>query len=44
MQFRYLRRHRLQKKDPAAAVSEPIKPIQVLGGFGRARRRQEGAG
>jgi hypothetical protein len=28
MQFRYLRRHRLQKKDPAAAMSEPIKPIQ----------------
>ena len=28
MQFRYLRRHRLQKKDPGAAISEPIKPIQ----------------
>ncbi|MFA5897494.1 MAG: zinc-dependent metalloprotease [Hyphomicrobium sp.] len=28
MQFRYVRRHRLQKKDPAAAISEPIKPIQ----------------
>ena len=28
MQFRYLRRHRLQKKDPNAAISEPIKPIQ----------------
>lgn len=28
MQFRYVRRHRLQKKDPAAAVSEPVKPIQ----------------
>ncbi len=28
MQFRYFRRHRLQKKDPAAAISEPIKPIQ----------------
>jgi len=28
IQFRYIRRHRLQKKDPAAAVSEPIKPIQ----------------
>jgi hypothetical protein len=28
MQFRYVRRHRLQKKDPTAAVSEPIKPIQ----------------
>jgi len=28
IQFRYLRRHRLQKKDPAAAISEPIKPIQ----------------
>ena len=28
MQFRYVRRHRLQKKDPSAAMSEPIKPIQ----------------
>jgi hypothetical protein len=28
LQVRYLRRHRLQKKDPTAAVSEPIKPIQ----------------
>ncbi len=28
MQFRYLRRHRLQKKDPAAAISDAIKPIQ----------------
>jgi hypothetical protein len=28
MQFRYVRRHRLQKKDPAAAVSEAVKPIQ----------------
>ena len=27
IQFRYIRRHRLQKKDPAAAISEPIKPI-----------------
>ena len=26
--FRYLRRHRLVKKDPAAAVSEPVTPIQ----------------
>ncbi|MGE0362917.1 MAG: zinc-dependent metalloprotease [Vicinamibacterales bacterium] len=26
--FRYLRRHRLEKKDPTAAVSEPVKPIQ----------------
>lgn len=25
---RYVRRHRLEKKDPNAAVSEPIKPIQ----------------
>jgi hypothetical protein len=25
--LRFLRRHRLQKKDPAAAVSEPVKPI-----------------
>ncbi len=28
MTFRYLRRHRLQKKDPNAAMSDPIKPIQ----------------
>jgi Met-zincin/Domain of unknown function (DUF5117) len=28
MQFRYLRRHRLQKKDPNAAMSEPVKPIE----------------
>jgi hypothetical protein len=28
MQMRFIRRHRLQKKDPSAAVSEPIKPIQ----------------
>jgi hypothetical protein len=25
---RYLRRHRLEKKDPNAAVSEPVKPIR----------------
>ncbi len=24
----YIRRHRLEKKDPGAAVSEPVKPIQ----------------
>lgn len=28
MQIRYIRKHRLQKKDPDAAMSEPIKPIQ----------------
>jgi hypothetical protein len=28
MQMRYIRRHRLEKKDPNAAMSEPIKPIQ----------------
>jgi hypothetical protein len=28
IQFRYIRRHRLQKKDPNAAVSEPVKPIE----------------
>lgn len=28
MQVRYVRRHRLQKKDPNAAVSEPVKPIE----------------
>jgi hypothetical protein len=28
MQMRYIRRHRLEKKDPNAAVSEPVRPIQ----------------
>jgi hypothetical protein len=28
MQFRYIRRHRLQKKDPGAAMSEPIEQIE----------------
>ena len=28
MQVRYIRHHRLEKKDPSAAVSEPVKPIQ----------------
>ena len=28
MVVRYIRRHRLQKKDPTAAVSDPVKPIQ----------------
>jgi hypothetical protein len=28
MQIQNIRRHRLQKKDPGAAMSEPIKPIQ----------------
>ena len=28
MQMRYIRRHRLEKKDPNAAVSEAVKPIQ----------------
>jgi len=28
IQFRYIRRHRLQKKDPSAAISDPVKPIQ----------------
>jgi hypothetical protein len=28
IQFRYIRRHRLQKKDPSAAMSDPVKPIQ----------------
>ncbi len=27
MTVRYIRRHRLQKKDPAARVSDPVKPI-----------------
>src|SRR5476649_2519979 len=28
MQMRYIRRHRLEKKDPNAAISDPVKPIQ----------------
>ncbi len=28
MVMRFIRRHRLQKKDPAAVMSEPVKPIQ----------------
>ncbi|MGE0816822.1 MAG: zinc-dependent metalloprotease [Vicinamibacterales bacterium] len=28
IQFRYLRRHRLVKKDPNAAISEPVEPIR----------------
>src|SRR5262249_19397385 len=28
MQIRYIRRHRLETKDPNALVSEPVKPIQ----------------
>ena len=28
MQMRFIRRHRLQKKDPSAAMSEAVKPIQ----------------
>jgi hypothetical protein len=27
MTLRFIRRHRLQKKDPAAAISDPVKPI-----------------
>ena len=43
MQIRYIRRHRLEKKDPAAAISEPVKPIQYWVDSGRARGREEGA-
>src|SRR3954466_9872250 len=28
MQQRFIRRHRLEKKDPNAAISDPVKPIQ----------------
>jgi hypothetical protein len=28
IQLRFIRRHRLQKKDPNAPISEPVKPIQ----------------
>ena len=28
MQMRYIRRHRIEKKDPSAAISEPVKPIE----------------
>ena len=44
IQQRFIRRHRLQKKDPGAAMSEPVQPIQYLGGFRGARGCQEGAG
>jgi uncharacterized protein DUF4953/uncharacterized protein DUF5117/uncharacterized protein DUF5118 len=30
MQMHYIRRHRLEKKDPAAAVSEPVNAIQYF--------------
>jgi len=29
MQKRFVRRHRLVKKDPAAEMSEPVKPIDI---------------
>jgi hypothetical protein len=28
MQMRYIRRHRIEKKDPGAAISDPVKPIE----------------
>ena len=28
IQLRFIRRHRLQKKDPSAAIGEPVKPIE----------------
>src|SRR5437899_37413 len=28
MQMRFIRRHRIEKKDPTAAMSEPVRPIQ----------------
>ncbi len=43
MQIRYIRRHRLQKKDPAAEMSEPVQPIQYLGRLRRAGGCEEGA-
>ena len=36
---RYIRRHRLEKKDPNAAMSEPVKPIEYWVDPGRAGRR-----
>ena len=44
MQFRYLRRHRLQKKDPIGGDQRAGQADSVLGRFRRAGRRQEGAG
>ena len=32
-----------RRRIPSAAISEPVKPIRVLGGLGRAGRREEGA-
>ena len=34
----YIARWRLEKKDPAAALSEPVKPIVLLHRFGHARQ------
>src|SRR5256712_2298392 len=47
MQMRYIRRHRLEKKDPSAApgmLSEPGKPIQDWGDSGAAEDVKEAAG
>ena len=43
IQFRYIRRHRLQKKDPNGGDQRTDQADSVLGRFGRARRREEGA-
>ena len=43
MTKRFIRRHRLEKKDPAAAVSEPVKPIVYYVDPGRARADPIGA-
>ena len=48
--MRYIRRHRLEKKDPNAAISEPVKPIQYWVDSGapedvkKALRRRRAAG
>ena len=44
MSIRYIRRHRLQKKDPTRGDQRADQADSVLGRFGRARRREEGAG
>ena len=42
--IRYIRRHRLEKKDPSGGDERAGEADSVLGRFGRAGRREEGAG
>ena len=43
MQFRYMRRHRLREEGPGGGDERAGQADPVLGGFGRARGREEGA-